>query len=103
MNSSLAPNDALGRMLHTFNTTACEIAECNFSNIKSLGLIKPPQSRSSTIRIGQIIPENIVSGLVSYPKITLDGNKISFSAYSVSIVDAEPGTIFKLEFYNHDP
>jgi hypothetical protein len=30
MNVSLTPNDTLGRMLHTFNGTAYEIAEYNF-------------------------------------------------------------------------
>jgi hypothetical protein len=30
INSSLAPNDTLGRMLHTFSCTACEIADFNY-------------------------------------------------------------------------
>jgi len=32
MNTSLSPNDTLGRMLHTFSSTAYEIAENNHSN-----------------------------------------------------------------------
>lgn len=38
MNSSLSPNDTLGRMLHTFNTTASEAQENNYSNLLALGL-----------------------------------------------------------------
>ena len=30
MNTSLSPNDTFGRMLHTFTTTAYEIADYNF-------------------------------------------------------------------------
>jgi hypothetical protein len=40
MNVSLSPNDTLGRMLHTFNATAYEVAECNAENLKKYDLIK---------------------------------------------------------------
>jgi hypothetical protein len=33
MNSSLSPDDKLGRMLHTFTTTATEIADCEHNNL----------------------------------------------------------------------
>jgi hypothetical protein len=33
MNLSLTPNDTLGRLLHTFQGTAYEIAECSFENM----------------------------------------------------------------------
>ena len=39
MNSSLAPNDTLGRMLHTFSCTAYEIAEFNYETLKNMGFI----------------------------------------------------------------
>ena len=34
MNTSLSPNDTLGRLLHTFTSTAYEIAEYNYENLK---------------------------------------------------------------------
>jgi hypothetical protein len=34
----LTPNDTLGRMLHTFNATAYEIADCTHDSLISLGL-----------------------------------------------------------------
>ena len=39
MNSSLTPNDTLGRMLHTFQCTAYEIADCSFGQLQKYGFI----------------------------------------------------------------
>jgi hypothetical protein len=39
MNVSLSPNDTLGRMLHTFNSTAYEIAENSYENLEKYGII----------------------------------------------------------------
>jgi hypothetical protein len=41
MNTSLSPNDTLGRMLHTFTSTAYEIAEFNEENLKKYNLLGP--------------------------------------------------------------
>lgn len=41
MNSSLTPEDTLGRMLHNFSTTAYEMANCDYDNLSSLGIISP--------------------------------------------------------------
>jgi hypothetical protein len=40
MNTSLSPNDTLGRMLHTFTSTAYEMAEYNFSNLVKFNFFK---------------------------------------------------------------
>lgn len=39
MNVSLTPNDTLGRMLHTFNCTAYEVAEYNSENVEKYNLM----------------------------------------------------------------
>jgi hypothetical protein len=39
LNTSLTPNDTLGRMLHTFNTTAYEIADLTYENLLYYKLI----------------------------------------------------------------
>lgn len=39
MNVSLTPNDTLGRMLHTFNCTAYEVAEYNMENLEKYNLM----------------------------------------------------------------
>lgn len=38
-NTSLQPNDTLGRMLHTVSTTGCEVMECSHRNLVSNSLI----------------------------------------------------------------
>ena len=38
MNSSLAPNDTLGRMLHTFSSTAYEVADFTYKNLNDYKL-----------------------------------------------------------------
>ena len=40
MNTSMTPNDTLGRMLHTFNSTAYEIADYTFDNLDFYKFIK---------------------------------------------------------------
>ena len=39
MNSSLAPNDTLGRMLHTFSSTAYEVADFTYKNLNDMHFI----------------------------------------------------------------
>lgn len=39
LNTSMTPNDTLGRMLHTFNTTAYEIADLTYDNLLQYNLI----------------------------------------------------------------
>lgn len=43
MNTSLAPNDTLGRMLHTFNSTAYEAAAADINTLLDKNLIKWPK------------------------------------------------------------
>jgi hypothetical protein len=60
MNVSLSPNDTLGRMLHTFQCTAYEIAEWNFKNLSDLKLINIPQNKISNVKIAQIQPKQMM-------------------------------------------
>lgn len=39
MNTSLSPNDTLGRMLHTFSCTAYEIDDFTFANLRKYGMM----------------------------------------------------------------
>jgi hypothetical protein len=40
MNVSLSPMDQLGRMIHSFNCTAYEIAENNYNNLSKYNFVK---------------------------------------------------------------
>ena len=48
MNVSLSPEEKTGRMLHTFNSTAYEMAECTYDNLNYYGIISigDPQYKS---------------------------------------------------------
>ena len=54
INASLTPNDTLGRMLHTFNCTANEIAEYNFENLNKYGFITIPKFENREMKIGSL-------------------------------------------------
>lgn len=56
LNSSLSPTNPLGRMLHTFTSTAYEIADFTYSNMQDLGFISVQdlihtQQRWSTVEL----------------------------------------------------
>ena len=50
MNSSLAPNDTLGRMLHTFSCTAYEVADFTYQNLNSMNFISIDDPEVPTLR-----------------------------------------------------
>ena len=86
MNVSLTPNDTLGRMLHTFNCTAYEIADYNFENLQLYGFTVPSYIETRTMmQVGQIdlskeIPSNMRGTSANVVKLP--------SAYMASITDA---------------
>jgi hypothetical protein len=51
MNTSLTPNDILGRMLHTFNSTAYEIAAYTYENLKNYGFTVSPYVEARTMKV----------------------------------------------------
>ena len=55
MNISLAPNDTLGRMLHSFNATAYEIAEFNYENLILYGMTGGYQEELNSYKINQVV------------------------------------------------
>ena len=73
MNSSLTPNDQLGRVLHTFNSTAYEIKEYTFDNLKESGFIVTEDPtikriRWETIKLNEV--ENS-DNLLNYKAVAL--------------------------------
>jgi hypothetical protein len=49
MNSSLSPNDTLGRMLHTFNSTAYEVADFNYTTLGDMKFITIDNGSMTTL------------------------------------------------------
>lgn len=54
MNTSLTPNDQMGRMLHTFSTQATEIAEYNFDNLKDYSFALNDYTETRSLKINQV-------------------------------------------------
>lgn len=82
MNTSLSPNDTLGRMLHTFTSTAYEIAAYNFDNLKEYSFAVEDYTETRTLKLNQV---TITKNQGSYP----------FPQPAVyASVSAEPGAEF---------
>ena len=74
LNVSLSPNDTVGRMLHTFNCTAYEVAEYTHENLVSnnfLQVVDPTvkQLRWETVKIDENSSKK--SNLLSYKAVSL--------------------------------
>ena len=107
MNVSLTPNDTLGRMLHSFQCTAYEISDYNFTNLKDLELIRIPEGKSTKIKVAQVQPAIMTAVTDSesfrnqYPifeqsdKFTV---RFGVGAFNVNIVEATPGTVVAFTF-----
>lgn len=105
MDTSLAPNAQVGRMLHTVSTTAYECADCIYEKMLEYGIIKniSTDSISSTItnwrehNINNFsFNENVNNGLAS--NNLLDDNENSAYTTYLRFIDFVPGTRFKLVF-----
>ena len=82
MNTSLSPNDTLGRMLHTFSSTAYEIADLNYDNLLEYKMIDitPYQNQ-----------ELFGWHTIDLSTISLGTNLLKRTAYSINIEDVPQG------------
>lgn len=93
INSSLTPNDTLGRMLHTFSCTACEIADFNYQNLNYFNFIQLKNPEVAALRF-ETVKFNTID-------ITdkQDSDYIAINNYPITTVrvqDMMPGTIIKI-------
>lgn len=93
MNVTMSPNDTLGRMLHTFNCTAYEIAKYNFENLSKYGFVASPATDDRGLRFRQLTLNNLPIDIV-----VKEGKILLPPAYIVSITDATPGIEVEFEF-----
>lgn len=109
LNVSLTPNDQVGRMIHTFNATAYEIADLSYDNLCKLNIIDQGSSVNNTFLKFTTIP----LATKDYDYANLKGNyiyddetgtyyangdllKAGIIAQGLKLNDIEPGTIFKI-------
>ena len=83
MNVSLTPNDQLGRMIHTFNCTAYEIADNNYDSLEKYDFIKVNATIQPSLRWLSID--------LSANKIQNNKNILKFIASSIYLEDLIPG------------
>ena len=92
MNVSLAPNDILGRMLHTFSCTAYEVDDSNnIENFIDQSMVEDSIFQTETIQLAQI-----VDGTIVYADANTTLNQ--YPAKSVRFQDMIPGSVVKIRF-----
>lgn len=96
MNVSLSPLDTLGRLLHTFNCTAYEVADCTFENLKKYKLIVEPYVEQRELKINQIDLNAIPDELLNE-----EGDIVLPKAYLAQI-SADPNVDFKYLLANDE-
>lgn len=88
MNVSLTPNDTLGRMIHSFQATAYEVAEYNYINLINMKFLTPSVLNKSYIKLWKEVQVK-----------EKDKELISFGpAISLDIRDVPAGTKFLIQF-----
>ena len=86
MNTSLSPNDTLGRMLHTFSSTAYEIDEINYSTLSKYKLVN--------------LKEEIINGIL-YASRNIEANiKMVLPNATIAKISAPMNTELLLWFKN---
>lgn len=103
MNVTASPMDQLGRMLHTFNCNAYEMAPCSYDSLVSFGILAPemttPQTmRWKTVDLREIAEKNANS---DHPQDFIQINKgmnlgieSELSVYQLTFEGMAPGSYF---------
>lgn len=106
MDTSLAPNTQVGRMLHTVSTTAYECAECVYGKMVEYGIIKDVSSEAINSTVTNWREQSIQNfsfnkatnnGLASDNLLVDDNSESVYTTY-LRFIDFMPGTRFKLIF-----
>ena len=100
MNSSLSPNDTLGRMLHNFSCTAYEIADCNFNNLQKYNFINAYETDYQELKFKMLnlketyYEKNRQSETLNI-QVTTEGG-----AYYMAIIDQYSYCAFRIVYAN---
>ena len=86
MNSSLTPEDKLGRMLHTFSSTAYEVEEMSYENLISLHLLDVDHYTEARIGIESVKIKDKIGSSIARNTSKLLGNQ----EHIINIMSIEP-------------
>lgn len=100
MNSSLAPDDKLSRMIHTFSTTATEIDDFNYQKLNEYQLISTSepdtkQLRWKTVNIRELINAQEKGANTTEDWLSIGGEN---GLMSIQCLDMVPGDKIKIVF-----
>ena len=93
-NSSLTPNDQLGRMLHTFSTTATEVQEFSPKILEDLGIITTKEINTRQLRWETVLLKDFAEKDDQWVKIN------RYTAVSLQCLDMVPGTKIRIYYEN---
>lgn len=101
MNVSLSPNETVGRMLHTFNCNAYEVADCDYNSMLAYGIIELRDPQDSRMRFStkqlQTWDENGKPVFFHGEILTNTKNPSQkYVASGLTISDMTPGSYFYL-------
>ena len=65
MNTSLTPNDTLSRMIHTFQSTAYEVADFTFENLRKYGMLMDDYIETRELNFFNVKLHEKVNGAIS--------------------------------------
>lgn len=94
MNSSLAPNDQLGRMLHSFSTTATEVQEFNPKALEEIGIITTKEINTRQLRWETVLLKDFADKKETWIKLN------RYTAVSLQCLDMVPGTKIRIYYEN---
>ena len=92
MNSSLTPNDTVGRMLHTFNCTAYEVADFNYQTLGEMNFI----------HIEDQLIESLQWETIEFKDLPIGQNLLKYTAQTIRFDNMTPGDVITLNFENND-
>lgn len=95
MNTSLSPNDTVGRMLHSFSTTASEVAEYNYKNLSEMNFISLKDPEVAMMR-WETVPFFSIAADGSKERKT--GPVNNYEALTARINDVAPGEVIYIRF-----
>lgn len=98
LNVSLTPNDQIGRMLHTFNCTAYEIADFNYDELSRYNFIHVEDPEATFLRFKTVNFYETKDGVVTYKH----GQMNTLPAVTVRIDNMMPGDILQVIKSNGD-
>lgn len=93
MNTSMTPNDTLSRMLHTFTSTAYEIADCTFENLRAYDMLMEEKLETRDLEFIQL---NLTKDILNSEMGIWTGNAV------MATIVGEPNIRFYYQLQNDD-